>query len=175
VYKNTNPSHFIPHPHQPHLCTSPCNTVYIYIQTPHISHSRTGSSPLPRPPVTFTVSLRPRLPRLPAQGSRLPAPGSWLLARSHPRPRPNAALTPASTITTSPSYPAPPTAYWSAHLPERARALYSQLLIPISVFHAPAFIQPLLAPASGEKSGTACAESVTLDWLRCFEHAVSAG
>jgi hypothetical protein len=29
----------------------------------------------------------------------------------------------------------------------------------------------LLAPASGEKSGAACADPVALDWLRCFEHA----
>ena len=107
AYKNTNPSHFPPSPTlQPTLPLQPC----IYIQTPHIS-------------IRFHTPLVPRVPLSPTPG---PAPGSRLPARSHPRPRPNAARTPASTITTSPSYPAP-TAYLSAHLPERARALYSQL------------------------------------------------
>ena len=113
AYKNTNPSHFPPSPTlQPHTALA---AVYIYIQTPHIS-------------IRFHTPLVPRVPLSPTPGvpGRLPAPGSRLPARSHPRPRPNAARTPASTITTSPSYPAP-TAYLSAHLPERARALYSQL------------------------------------------------
>ena len=173
AYKNTNPSHFPPAPAPPPLQPSP--SIYIYTQTPHISHSQTPrQSPL-TPHCPDSPSLGPPLPapgsRLPAPGSRLPAPGSRLPVPSPPLPHaPTLPVPPASTITTSPSYPAP-TAYLSARLPERARALYSQLLIPVSVFHAPAFIQLLLAPASGEKSGTSCVESVTLDWLRCFEHA----
>jgi hypothetical protein len=166
AYKNTNPSHFPPAPAPPPLQPSP----YIYIHKPLTFHTPRlpADSTLPRLPVTRAPAPGARLP---APGSRLPAPGSRLPVPSPPLPHaPTLPVPPASTITTSPSYPAP-TAYLSARLPERARALYSQLLIPVSVFHAPAFIQLLLAPASGEKSGTSCVESVTLDWLRCFEHA----
>ena len=155
AYKNTNPSHFPPAPAPPPLQPSP--SIYIYTNPSHFT--------LPDSPLT------PHCPDSPSLGPPLPAPGSRLPVPSPPLPHaPTLPVPPASTITTSPSYPAP-TAYLSARLPERARALYSQLLIPVSVFHAPAFIQLLLAPASGEKSGTSCVESVTLDWLRCFEHA----
>ena len=183
AYKNTNPSHFPPAPAPPPLQPSP--SIYIYTNpshftlpdsplTPHCPDSPSLGPPLPAPGSRLPAHGS-RLPapgaRLPAPGSRLPAPGSRLPVPSPPLPHaPTLPVPPASTITTSPSYPAP-TAYLSARLPERARALYSQLLIPVSVFHAPAFIQLLLAPASGEKSGTSCVESVTLDWLRCFEHA----
>jgi hypothetical protein len=162
AYKNTNPSHFPPSPTlQPHTALA---AVYIYIQTPHIS-------------IRFHTPLVPRVPLSPtpgpAPGSRLPAPGSRLPARSHPRPRPMQRC-PYARIHHhhKPQLPCPRCIFVSTSARARSCTVFAALLlIPISVFHAPAFIQLLLAPASGEKSGAACAESVALDWLRCFEHA----
>jgi hypothetical protein len=74
AYKNTNPSHFPPHPHSsPTLPLQPC--IYIYTNPSHFTLPLSPESHFPRLPAGSAPGSR-----LPAPGSRLPAPGSRLPA-----------------------------------------------------------------------------------------------
>jgi len=136
-------------------------------QTPHISHSPAykNTNPSHFPP---SPTLQPHT-ALAAVYIYIQTPQACF----HSRPRPMQRC-PYARIHHhhKPQLPCPHCIFVSTSARARSCTVFAALLlIPISVFHAPAFIQLLLAPASGEKSGAACAESVALDWLRCFEHA----
>jgi hypothetical protein len=89
AYKNTNPSHFAPHPHSsPTPPLQPC--IYIY------------------KPLTFHTPIVPRVPLSPTPGSRLPAPGSM--------PASIPALTPTLPVRPHPPSPQAPATLPPLHI-----------------------------------------------------------